>query len=482
MQNYENCSKKTKKKNGYHSSNNISKNNVNIKDIKTLYNIFSCNIQTESNIIDCTDKINKDGSIFLTKMGKNINGSDNNNKESHDNYKITKTGNVKKEDDLFLRQTNKQKPKDNDFDFFMEYNENNHVNKLTKIKHLDKNKKETNINSTINSYQSNHDSLLYLNEIDDIKNFEKNYKNSENTKYENILKNTNTEVNNDVMHTHEQIVHYNYFDENYNKIEKIKEPKEKDITINKINDVFIVGSENQNIEWEKRYEPFEKELEKNISSEQNNQDILNTSILFDNIFYENKKNNCTDFDFRNKSCTKNETDIVDKISDHIDLDTYPNKEIINYDINFMENEKNTKDISFPFDFNSNIFPKTNFKECIYNSLVFDDKDSDIFNIKDKNILDGNIDKKKEVIHSSDDLIKSDILFNFYDKIQFNKYDEMFEKEEEQRNNDILFKDVKKSENNFFLSEYLNKSSGSYDKLYLNKNNKNEINYIIVLIM
>ncbi|ETB58375.1 hypothetical protein YYC_03990 [Plasmodium yoelii 17X] len=474
MQNYENCRKQTKKKDGYHRSNNINKNNVNIKDIKTLYNIFSCNIQTESNIIDCTEKGNKHGSLFLTKTGKdnedkkeNYNNSINNNNKkkesylfdiSHDNYKITKTNNVKKEDDLFLKQSNKQKPKDNDFDFFMEYNENDNVNKLTKIKHLDKNEKEPNINNTINSCQSDNDSLLFLNEID-VKKFEnfEHFEHFEN--FEKFEKNINTELG------YDKIVHYN-------QVEKIKEQKGRDVTINKTNDIFIVDNESQKIDWEKKYDIFDKEFEKNTSFDQNEktkktkQNNLDIPILFDNNFCENKQNNCPDLGsgygsgygydygygsglpFCNKVGAKNETEIDDKISDHIDLDTYPSKEIINLMEN-SKNEKNEKNVSFPFDLNSNIFPKTNYEDCIYNSLAFNDKDSELFNTKDKNILDISIDKNKETIYSSEYLVNSNILFNL-------NYG-MFEKEGEDENKDAIFKDVKKSQDDFFLSENLNKN-------------------------
>ncbi|CAD2100089.1 conserved Plasmodium protein, unknown function [Plasmodium vinckei] len=469
MQNYENCNKKTKKKDGHHNSSSINKNNVNIKDIKTLYNIFSCNIQTESNNINCTDKTSEHASSFLMKKENYNNNIDSNNKKEshlfsipHDNYKVTKTSNLKKEDNLFLSQINNKKQKDIDFDFFAEYNEKDHPGKLTKIKHLDKNKKEININSTTNLYQPNDDPLLYLNEIDDANYFEKNEKNSENI----------NKLNNDGMDRPESIVNYNCFDESCDKIEKV-EQKESNITISKTNDIFIGNGESQNIEWGNIYESFDKELEKNISFEQNKQDTLNTSILSNSIFFENKKDNYNDLDLGNKAWVTNEINTVDKFSEHIGLGTYPSNEINNYDINFIQDEVNSKEISFPFDFNSNTFPKANTEESLYNNFIFNDNDSDMFNTKNANILDGDTDKKKEMIHSSENLIQTPSSFNFNNQIQFNKNDELFEKIEEQRNNDIPFKDMKPNEDPFILSE-------KFDDLILNTNmnSQNDIYSIV----
>ncbi|SCM19430.1 conserved Plasmodium protein, unknown function [Plasmodium chabaudi adami] len=476
MQNYENCNKKKKKKDGYHNSSRINKNNVNIKDIKTLYNIFSCNIQTESNNINCTDKTIEHALPYLIKKENYNNKIDSNNKKeshlfciSHDNYKVTKTNNVKKENNLFLNQISNQKEKDIDFDFFAEYNEKDNAGKLTKIKHLDKNETETNINSTTNFYQPNHDPLLYLNELDDAISFGNNEKNSGNG--ENILENIN-KLSNDGMDYPDQVVHYDCFDESHGKTEKVEEQKESDITINQTNDAFIGNSESQNMEWEKIYEPFDKELETNISFKQNKQDTLNTSILSNSIFFENKKDNYNDFDLDNKNWVTNEVDTVDKFSEPIGLDTYPSNEINNSDINFIQDEVNSKEISFPFDFNSNTFPKTNAEECIYNNFNFDDNDSDMFSTSNANILDGDTDKKKKITHSSENLIQPPIVFNFNNQIQVDKNDERFEKIEEQRNNDIPFKDMKPNEDPFFLPE-------KFDELILNTNmtSQNDINSI-----
>ncbi|KEG01529.1 hypothetical protein YYE_03627 [Plasmodium vinckei vinckei] len=446
MQNSKNCNTKTKKKDGHHNPSKINKNNVNIKDIKTLYNIFSSNIQTESDNINCTDKTNEHASSFLMKKENYNNNIDSNNKKEshlfcipHDNYNGTKTSNLKKEDNLFLSQISNQKQKDIDFDFFSEYNEKDQPTKLTKIKHLDKNKNE--INSTTNLYQPNHDPLLYLNEIDDVNNFEKNEKNNENI----------SKLNNDGMDKPESIMDYNCFDENRSKIEKV-EQKENDITISKMNDIFIGSGESQNIEWEKIYEPFDKEFEKNISFEKNKQDTLNTSILSNSIFFENEKNNYNDLDLGNETWVTNEMN--------------------NYDINIIQDEVISKEIFFPFDFNSNAFPKTSAEESIYNNFVFNDNDSDMVSIKNANILDDNTDIKKEMASSSENLIQTPSSFNFNNQIQINKNDELFEKIKEQRNNDIPFKDIKPNEDPFILSE-------KFDELILNTNmtSQNDIDSI-----